>query len=135
MSDVINIYIKLHFGITSVKERLIRTPPVYVITDILAGIWKNIFGLSVMLSSNKTKQLGERTKPDILTKGKIRRWNVFNDLIIFHYWNKTQWHFKIHFVYITHCRLSIRRLVVLENKTKHHKTINSSIKPQTSYTW
>ena len=73
MSDVINIYLKLHFGITSVKERLIRMPPVYGITDILAGMWKNIFGLSVMLSSNKTKQLGERTKTDILTKGKIRR--------------------------------------------------------------
>jgi hypothetical protein len=64
----------LNVGITSVRERLIRMPPaVYGITNILTGMWKNTFALSVMLSSNKTKQLGERKKTDILTKGKIRR--------------------------------------------------------------
>jgi hypothetical protein len=63
----------LNVGITSVRQRLIRMPPVYGITNILTGMWKNTFALSVMFSSNKTKQLGERKKTDILTKGKIRR--------------------------------------------------------------
>jgi len=66
----------LNVGITSVKERLIRMPPVYGITNILAGMWKNTFGLSVIFSSNKTKQLGERTKTDILTTLNITKRSI-----------------------------------------------------------